>query len=103
MGGPLQPLVRGPFEGTTHVRVPTLKAITLVRNNVCQLSAPAAARSVNITIQLQEQIRFRFSSAMPPNAWLQRRGANPGKLRRRKYHRKDAIAASAASRCWASS
>src|SRR6266536_1650743 len=35
----------------------------------------------------------------PHNAWLQRRGANPLKLRRRKYHKKDAIAASAASHC----
>jgi len=33
----------------------------------------------------------------PSNAWLQRRGANSLKRCRRKYHRKDAIAASAAS------
>src|ERR1700687_4976601 len=33
------------------------------------------------------------------NPWLQRRGGNPLKLRRRKYHKTDAIAASAASHC----
>ena len=36
-------------------------------------------------------------TAGQPNAWLQRRGANSRKLRRRKYHEKDATAASAAS------
>jgi len=44
--------------------------------------------------------RFSQESSQRPNAWLQRRGANPRKLRRRKYHEKDAIAASAASHCF---
>jgi len=34
-----------------------------------------------------------------PNDWLQRRGTNPRKLRRWKYHEKEPIAASAASYC----
>jgi hypothetical protein len=45
----------------------------------------------------------RHEIQKPSNAWLQRRGANPHKLRRRKYHEKDAIAASAASHCWVAS
>ncbi len=36
-----------------------------------------------------------------PNAGLQRRGANSRKLHRRKHLEEDAIAASAASHCWA--
>ena len=56
-------------------------------------AAAIAKRTITIGSSVIETI------AMLPNAWLQRRGANPRKLRRSKYHGKDAIAASAASHC----
>jgi len=50
---------------------------------------------------MKKNIRGLDEAGKASNAWLQRRGANPHKLRRSKYHRKDATAASAASRSWA--
>jgi hypothetical protein len=69
-----------------------------VHFDIRQRRALRLYRVPSLTYASEDEYHLRLQVVLP-NAWLQRRGAKPRKLRRRRYHEKDAIAASAASHC----